>query len=179
MNNESNPDLKYPIGKFQHTGAIDSSQRELWIERLRSLPGAIRSAVHGLTDMQLDTPYRPHGWTVRQVVHHLPDSHMNSYVRFRIALTEDSPSIRAYKQDRWAQLSDARSGPVEPSLQILDGLHARWTALLDSLNEEEFGRVFHHPELREVRLDWALGLYAWHSGHHLAHITGLRRRMNW
>ena len=116
---------------------------------------------------------------MRQVVHHLPDSHINSYVRFRIALTEDSPSIRGYQEARWARLSDAQSGPIAPSLQILDGLHARWTALLSSLNDEEFGRTFHHPELHEVRLDWALGLYAWHSSHHLAHIANLRRRMNW
>ena len=116
---------------------------------------------------------------MREVVHDLPDSHIISFVRFRIALTEDSPSIRGYQAARWARLSDAQSGPIAPSLQILDGLHARWTALLSSLNDEEFGRTFHHPELHEVRLDWALGLYAWHSSHHLAHIANLRRRMNW
>lgn len=179
LNESDSTELAYPIGTFHYSEAITPQQRKLWIEELRKLPSELRNTVEGLSDERLETPYRPAGWTVRQVVHHLPDSHMNSYVRFRIALTEDSPSIRAYREAEWAQLSDARFGPIEPSLQILDGLHARWTALLEKLTDDEFGCTFHHPELREVRLDWALGLYAWHSRHHLAHIQNLGRRMNW
>lgn len=179
MNESEARQLQYPVGNFQHSGAIEDAQRKLWILQLKALPGELRAIVQDLTERQLETPYRPDGWTVRQVVHHLPDSHINSYVRFRIALTEDSPSIRPYQEARWAELNDARQGPIEPSLLILDGLHARWTSLLDSMNDKEFGCTFHHPDLGEVRLDWALGLYAWHSRHHLAHIQNLRHRMGW
>ncbi len=119
------------------------------------------------------------GWTVRQVVHHLPDSHINSYVRFRLALTEDSPTIKPYAESQWAELPDARTSPAEPSLILLDGLHRRFTALLRSLTPDDFAKTFRHPELGEVRLDWTLGLYAWHSRHHVAHIANLRLREGW
>lgn len=172
-------ELRYPIGRFTHTGSITPALRTQWLGQLRSLPEELGNAVQNLSDDQLDTPYRSGGWTVRQVVHHLPDSHLNSYIRFKLALTEDSPSIRTYHEGRWAELSDAKSGPVAPSLLLLSGLHARWTSLLAGLNEDDFARTFHHPELREVRLDSALGLYAWHSRHHLAQIGNLGQRMNW
>lgn len=132
-----------------------------------------------MCDGQLDTPYRPGGWTVRQVVHHLADSHLNSYQRFRLALTERSPLIKPYDETAWAELPDAKTAPIAVSLSLLDGLHARWIALLRSLDEDGFARTFRHPELGEKRLDWTLGLYAWHSRHHLAHIRNLRQRMDW
>jgi hypothetical protein len=135
--------------------------------------------VSGLSEAQLDTPYRPSGWTVRQVVHHLPDSHLNSYTRCRLALTEDAPTIKPYDEAAWAELSDAKTGPIAPSIALLEGLHARWTCLLRGLSDAEFARTFRHPELGEVRLDWTAGLYAWHCSHHLAHITNLRERENW
>jgi hypothetical protein len=135
--------------------------------------------VKGLSDEQLDTPYRPDGWTVRQVVHHVADSHVNSYCRFKLALTEDNPSIKGYDENLWAQLTDGRGGPVEVSLRLLECLHSRWVALLRSLGEAEWKRTFHHSELGPVRLDQNAGLYAWHGRHHTAHITGLRDRMGW
>ena len=172
-------DLRFPIGRYHPVREVSPAVREEWICELESLPENLRNAVAGLSDTQLDTPYRPGGWTVRQVVHHLPDSHMNSYVRFRLALTEDTPSIKAYEEDKWAELPDARKSPIEPSLLLLDGLHQRFTTLLRSLKPEEFAKTFRHPELGEVRLDWNLGLYAWHSRHHVAQITNLRVRENW
>jgi uncharacterized damage-inducible protein DinB len=134
--------------------------------------------VGGLREQQLDTPYRPGGWTVRQVVHHVPDSHMNAYVRFKLALTEDAPTIKPYAEDRWAKLSDS-SAPLETSLTLLENLHSRWVLLLRSLSEEDWGRTFRHPELGVRRLDQTLGLYAWHGLHHTAHVTSLRQRMGW
>src|SRR3954447_35508 len=173
------PDLRFPIGRYQAVRDISSAVREEWIGELDALPENLRKAVAGLSETQLDTPYRPGGWSVRQVVHHVPDSHMNSYVRFRLALTEDTPTIKAYEEGRWAELPDARISPIEPSLLLVDGLHRRFTTLLRSLNPNDFAKTFRHPELGEIRLDWTLGLYAWHSRHHVAHITNLRRRENW
>jgi uncharacterized damage-inducible protein DinB len=138
----------------------------------------LRSAVAGLTPQQLDTPYRPNGWTVRQVVHHVPDSHLNSYVRFKLALTEDAPMITPYDQTLWAMLADA-AAPVEASLALLEALHQRWARLLESMSEAEFARSFRHPELGLVRLDQSLASYVWHGKHHVAHITALRERMGW
>ena len=135
----------------------------------------MRAALAGLSDSQLDTPYRPGGWTVRQVAHHVPDSHMNSYVRFRLALTEDEPVIKPYEESRWAELPDARGMPVEPSLVLLESLHARWVPLLRSLSAAEWKRSFRHPELGPVRLENNAALYAWHGRHHVAHITALRQ----
>jgi hypothetical protein len=146
---------------------------------MAQLPENLKKAVSGLSDAQLDTPYRPGGWTVRQVIHHVPDSHMNSYTRFRLALTEDSPLIKPYEEAAWAQLPDARTAPVAPSLMLLEGLHFRFVTLLRSLSEADFAKTFRHPELGEKRLDWTLGLYGWHCLHHTAHITSLRTREGW
>jgi len=176
---QSNTDLRFPIGRYLPPADIGETLRDEWTGELESLPDNLRKAVAGLSEAQLDTPYRPGGWTVRQVVHHLPDSHMNSYVRVRLALTEDRPTIKPYEEGRWAELPDARQSPIEPSLELLEGLHRRFTALLRSLTSEEFAKTFRHPELGEIRLDWTLGLYAWHSRHHVAHITTLRVREGW
>lgn len=172
-------DLKFPIGRYKAPTSIGPAEREAWIAKMASLPENLRQAVEGLNDAQLDTPYREGGWTVRQVVHHLPDSHLNSYTRFRMALTEDSPVIRPYNEAAWAELSDAKQAPIQPSLDLLRALHARFVLLLQSMNEDAFARGLEHPQLGRVRLDWMLGLYAWHSEHHVAHIQRLRSRKNW
>ena len=173
------PDLRYPVGKFEAVTSLTSEQRRQCIDAIAEAPALLATAVAGLTPAQLDTPYRPGGWTVRQLVHHVPDSHMNSYIRFRLALTEDSPSIKPYDQSKWAELHDATTAPVEVSLKLIDGLHQRWVALLGGLSDADFARTFRHPELGLVRLDTNLALYAWHGKHHAAHITGLRDRMGW
>jgi len=170
--------LRHPIGRYQPPDKITQEQRTEWIRTLAELPFNLRKAIDGLTDAQLDTPYRPGGWTVRQLIHHLADSHMNSYVRFRLALTEDAPTIKPYDEAKWAELTDAASGPIQPSLQLLESLHSRLVSLLESFSEADYARTFVHPERGNVRLDWNLGLYAWHSLHHVAHIAGLRRREN-
>jgi hypothetical protein len=172
-------DLQYPIGKFQWGGAITDAQREQLIAQIEQAPAHLRQAVAGLTEKQLDTPYRPEGWTVRQVVHHLSDAHMNAYVRFRLALTEDEPTIKPYAQERWASLEDARTAPMELSLSLLESLHRRWVLLLRSLRAADFARTFRHPEMGVVTLDKLLGMAAWHGQHHIAHITSLRDRMGW
>ena len=172
-------DLRYPIGKFERPAVATADDRYAWLAILAAAPARFREAVHGLTDAQLDTPYRPDGWTVRQVIHHVADSHMNSYIRFRLALTEDVPVIKPYDEAAWAGLNDARTLPVEVSLQLVDSLHTRWVALLRSLESSDFTRSFLHPELGEMTLNQNLALYAWHSRHHEAHVVGLRRRMNW
>jgi len=171
--------LRYPIGRFEPLKVVSPDHHEAWLRDLEQLPSKLRQAVAGLNDRQLDTPYRSGGWTVRQVVHHYPDSHLNAYTRFRLALTEDSPVVKTYEEARWAELADARTAPIEISLALLEGLHARWTTLLRSLGEGDFARTFKHPEWGEITLDWALGLYAWHSRHHVAHITSLRDREGW
>lgn len=171
--------LRYPIGRFQPRPSLDARERVDLIEQIEALPEQLRNSVSGLTDEQLDTPYRPGGWTVRQVVHHLPDSHMNAYVRFKLAATEDTPTIRPYDQESWAEQADAREAPIELSLRILDALHARWGWWLRSLSEEDWNRSFDHPEIGRVRLDANLQLYAWHCAHHLAHIRNLMERMGW
>ncbi|SRR6266536_637346 len=172
-------DLSYPIGKFQTPQSITPSLRAGWIDEIAAAPALLREAVRGLDDAQLDTPYRPNGWTVRQVVHHVPDSHMNSYIRFRLALTEEEPAIKPYDEVKWAELHDARTGPVAMSLQLLESLHLRWVALLRSFSETDFSRRFNHPQDGVQRLDAALAAYAWHGKHHAAHITSLRARMGW
>jgi hypothetical protein len=172
-------DLRYPIGKFRFPDAVGTRELLEFIDQIAEAPARMRAAVAGLDDAQLDTPYRPDGWTVRQVVHHVPDSHMNSYVRFRLALTEDDPVIKPYEEARWAQLADARAMPIEPSLALLESLHARWVPLLRSLREAEWKRSFRHPELGLVRLEQNAALYAWHGRHHVGHITALRQRMGW
>jgi uncharacterized damage-inducible protein DinB len=172
-------DPRYPIGNFHFDGPPSLDQRTQLIEEIEQAPVALRDAVKGLSPQQLDTPYREGGWTVRQVVHHVPDSHMNAYVRFKLALTEDEPIIKPYAEDLWAMLSDTQSTPIEVSLALLESLHTRWVELLRSLRPQDWKRTFNHPELGTVSLERNLGLYAWHGKHHIAHITELRKRMNW
>jgi hypothetical protein len=172
-------DLRYPIGPYRLEYAPPPGRLAEWIAEIAEAPARLREAVAGLSDEQLDTPYRPGGWTVRQVAHHLPDSHLNSYVRFRLALTEDEPTIKPYDEVRWAGLADARTAPVEASLALLDGLHRRWVLLLESLTDAEWDRRFVHPQLGVRTLRQTAGLYAWHGRHHVAHIMSLRRRMGW
>jgi hypothetical protein len=172
-------DLRYPVGNYDLKKDVTEEEREKFIDEIAAAPEQLRKAVMGLSDEQLDTPYRPDGWTIRQVIHHLADSHLNSYVRFRLALTEDEPTIKPYEEAKWADLADAKGGPVEVSLSLLESLHERWVMLLRSLKPEDFARTFRHPERGVVTLDRNVGLYAWHSRHHLAHITSLRERMNW
>jgi hypothetical protein len=172
-------DLRYPIGPFVKPDIFDAESRRTAIDRIARTPRRLRSAVDGLTDRQLDTQYRPGGWTVRQVVHHLPDSHMNSYVRFKRALTEDQPVICTYHEDRWAELPDEKTAPIEASLDLLEALHLRWVVLLRSLTPEHLARTLDHPEIGILSLDAMLALYAWHGDHHIAHITSLREREGW
>ena len=172
-------DLRYPIGNFERPAVVTPEVREQWIAVLEAAPERFRAAVSGLSDAQLDTPYRPEGWTVRQVVHHVADSHMNSYVRFRLALTEDEPTIKPYDEAKWARLADAQTMPPEVSLGLIDGLHRRWVALLRSFTPADFARTFRHPERGVMDLGTTLALYAWHSRHHEAHITTLRERERW
>jgi hypothetical protein len=172
-------DLRFPIGRFNINDAVREDQRQHLIEEIAEAPARLRAVVSGLSPEQLDTPYRPGGWTVRQVVHHLPDSHLNSYVRFKLALTEEEPTIKPYHEDKWAELYDARTAPIEPSLSLLESLHERWVLLLKSLTAADWVRTFKHLELGIVPLEKSLGLYAWHGKHHVAHIASLRERMGW
>jgi hypothetical protein len=173
-------DLRYPVGQFRYEGEPDQRRREQWIEEIAATPTNLRAAVAGLAPHQLDTPYRDKGWTVRQVVHHLPDSHLNAYTRIKLALTEDVPVIRPYEEARWAELPDGRAGPIELSLNLLESLHHRWVLLLRQLTPADFRRRFMHPQHgRPFELQETLALYAWHGRHHVAHITSLRRRMAW
>lgn len=171
-------DLRYPIGKFQFPDSVTTAERRRYVDEIAETPARMRDAVAGLSDAQLDTAYRPGGWTVRQVVHHVPDSHMNSFIRFRLALTEDEPTIKPYMEDRWAELADARM-PIDVSLTLLESLHQRLDALLRSISESDWKRTFRHPEMGVVALDKNAALYAWHGKHHVAHITRLRERMKW
>ena len=176
-------DLRYPIGQFEwippESDEQMSKRRTQYMDVLAKLPVNLRAAIADLGADQLDTPYRPDGWTVRQVVHHVPDSHINAYVRFKLALTEFEPRIKTYKEDMWAKLPDTSETPVETSLQLVEALHARWVTLLRSMAPEDFARTLHHPEHGLVSLDRMLAMYAWHSAHHVAHITSLRERMGW
>jgi hypothetical protein len=172
-------DLRYPIGQFTWSGSSTPEQRARYIDDIAATPQNMRSAVAGLTETQLDTPYREGGWTVRQVVHHVPDSHMNSYIRIKFALAEHEPTIMAYNEAVWAELIDAKTAPIEASLNLLDGLHRRWTVLLGSLPEKEVQRKFNHPELGIVTIDRTIALYSWHGKHHVAHIMSLRERNGW
>lgn len=177
---QASPDLRYPIGKYDLNAAVTPTQRAEAIERIAHLPHELRAAVAGLSDAQLDTPYRPGGWTVRQVVHHVPDSHMNSYMRFKLALTEETPTIRPYDEAALAKLPEASTAPVEVSLRLLESLHERWVLMLRAMSEADWQRQFLHPGMGKVlRLDTTVALYAWHGRHHTAHITGLKQRMGW
>jgi uncharacterized damage-inducible protein DinB len=172
-------DPRYPIGRYTPPAEVSVEQREQWIDQIAAAPGALRAAVAGMDESRLNTPYREGGWTVRQVVHHLPDSHLNAYVRFKLALTEDSPLIKTYDEAAWAALPDSRDTPVEVSLTLLTALHERWVGLLRALDEQAWTRTFRHPEWGELRIAQTLGLYAWHGRHHVAHITGLKAREGW
>jgi hypothetical protein len=171
--------LRYPVGRFEPPPQATEAGRQAWLEDFAATPARLRAAVAGLSDAQLDTPYRPGGWTVRQVVHHLPDSHMNLYIRLRMALTEDEPTIKPYREEKWAELPDARTEPVEPSLALLECLHHRLAILMRTLAPADWQRTFRHPERGTVSLEDNLAMYAWHGRHHVAHITGLRERMGW
>ena len=172
-------DLKYPVGKFHAEANATDELRSKCIADIECTPARLWEAIRGLDAAQLDTPYREGGWTVRQVIHHVADSHMNSYVRFRLALTEENPLIKPYEEAQWAELRDARTTDPEVSLALLAALHTRWVALLKTFGQSEWGRTFRHPELGEVSLEKNVQLYAWHGRHHAAHITGLRERMGW
>ncbi len=173
------PDLRYPIGQYRPPETIGRAHLNAWIADLEALPANLRRAVDSLSDNQLETRYRPGGWTIRQIVHHIPDGHLNSYTRFRLGLTEHTPTVKPFEEAAWAELSDAKSGPIEPSLALTDGLHQRWTMLLRSLSDDDFKRTVRHPERGEMALDWILGYFAWHSRHHVAHILNSRRREGW
>src|SRR5580698_6322007 len=172
-------DLSYPIGKFHFSGSLTEDLRRRAIDDIAETPVRLRSAVAALSEDQLNTPYRPGGWTVRQVTHHVPDSHMNAYIRFKLALTEDEPTIKPYEQQLWADLADTKETPIEISLTMLDSLHDRWVRLLRSLNARDWQRTFRHPELGLMSLERNLALYAWHGKHHVAHVTALREREGW
>ena len=172
-------DPRYPIGKFNSPTTVSDSDRKTYIDEIESAPAQLRAAIAGLTAAQLSTPYREGGWTVRQLVHHVPDSHMNAYVRFKLALTEDEPTIKPYEEARWAELPDSETVPVETSIVLLDSLHKRWVPLLCSIPAADWSRKFRHPERGTMTLDQNLALYAWHGKHHVAHITSLRERNGW
>jgi len=172
-------DPRYPIGRAEMEKDLAPEQRRELIEQIEEAPARLREAVTGLNAEQLDTPYRPGGWTVRQLVHHVPDSHLNAYVRFKLALTEDEPAVKTYEEARWAELPDSRSVPVDVSLTLLETLHRRWVALLRALPPADFQKTLKHPDWGIINLDQLLGLYAWHGRHHVAHVTALRERMGW
>jgi uncharacterized damage-inducible protein DinB len=172
-------DPRFPIGKFSYQGPPTVGQKQQFLDEIERAPANLRAAVARLSDQQLDTPYRDGGWTVRQVVHHVPDSHMNSYMRFKLALTEDNPTIKTYMEDLWAELPEAKSAPIEVSLSLLENLHGRWILFLRSLKPEDWKKTFRHPELGPMDLEKTLALYAWHGKHHVAHVTKLSERMGW
>lgn len=181
MNDDVNKvDLRYPVGRFDRNDRLTSTQRSVMIDEIAQAPQRMREAVAKLDDRQLATPYREGGWTVRQVVHHVPDSHLNAYIRFKWALTEESPTIKPYDETAWAELPDSRDTPVATSVVLLEKLHDRWVRLLRSLSEADFARTLRHPEHDgTMTLDTMVGLYSWHGRHHVAHITSLRKRMGW
>ena len=170
---------RYPIGKFKLDVSPSADERINLIADIEKAPEALRAAVRGLTPQQIETPYREGGWTVKQVVHHVPDSHMNAYIRFKLALTEEEPTIKPYEEARWAELEDSRSTPLEVSVSLMDSLHHRWVRVLRSIKPEEWKRTFRHPEMGLLTLEKTLILYAWHGKHHVAHITELRKREGW
>ena len=172
-------DLRFPVGPFVFDPATTPVKRAACIREIAEAPALMRAAVTGLTEAQIETPYRPGGWTVRQVVHHVPDSHLNAYCRYKLALTEDNPTIKPYDEAAWANLADTARTPVAVSLAALDALHTRWVALLEAMTPADFARPLQHPERGAISLDWMLQLYAWHGRHHAAHVTALRAREGW
>jgi hypothetical protein len=173
------PDLRYPVGRFTRHPHPDEAGRAAAIRELEALPDRLAAAVAGLSDRQLDTPYRPGGWTVRQVVHHVPDSHLNAYIRMKLAATEDRPPLKTYEEKAWAEQADARTAPLGPSLALVRALHDRWTLWLRSLDDATLAREGRHPDWGDVSIDELVQQYAWHSRHHVAHITSLREREGW
>ena len=173
------PDLRFPIGKLDRKSQLSPDERRAAVDAIAVAPRELRQAVKGLTDAQLDTPYRPGGWTVRQLVHHVADSHMNAYGRFRLAFTEQNPTIRPYDEAKWAELDDARTMPIEVSLTLLDAMHERLVTLLRSSPEDRFQRTLNHSENGSMTVDSLLSMYSWHGRHHTAHVTALRDRMKW
>jgi len=172
--------LKYPIGKFEMPENVSQQELEQWIIQIKSLPERLRKEVQTLKEEQLNTPYRPEGWTVRQVIHHLADSHMNSFIRIKLALTENNPVIKPYYEKRWAELPDSLNFPIASSLAIVEGVHERWGYLLEQLTEEDLKKTFIHPGInKEFTIKESIGTYAWHGNHHLAHITHLKETKNW
>ncbi len=176
---QDSTDLSFPTGRFQRPAKLDPDARARAIDIVTATPSRLRQAVRGLTNEQIETPYRPGGWTVRQVVHHVPDSHLNAYCRFKLALTENEPTIKPYEESLWAQLPDVQAVPIETSLTLLDTVHERWVAILRGMKPSDFDRMLVHPESGRQSLDQVLALYAWHGPHHIAHITKLRDRMGW
>jgi len=172
-------DPRYPIGKFNRVSSLTAAERATCIEQVAAAPAQFRRAITGLTPAQLETPYREGGWTVRQVAHHVPDSHMNAYLRFKFGITEDSPAIKAYEEKDWARTPEVAATPVDVSLALLDALHVRWVTLLRAMTPEQFARTIKHPEMGATSLDTMLAMYAWHGRHHTAHVTSLRERMGW
>jgi hypothetical protein len=172
-------ELSFPVGRFQRPASLTQDERRRAIDDIAAAPKNMRAAAHGLNDAQLDTPYRPDGWSVRQVVHHVPDSHMNAYIRFKLTLTEDTPTIKPYDQAAWAGLEDARSTPIETSLSLLETVHDRWVRILNAMSPSDFKRTLNHPESGIMTLDQLLAMYAWHSKHHVAHVNNLRARNGW
>lgn len=175
----ANTDLRYPIGRLERKTSLTPQERRAAIDAIAAAPAALRAAVRNLTDVQLDTPYRPDGWTVRQLVHHVADSHMNAYARFRLALTENNPTIKPYSEAQWAELPDARTLPIKVSLDLLDALHERLVHLLRATSDADFQRTLSHPENGPMTLDSLLSIYSWHGRHHTAHVTALSQRMKW
>jgi len=173
------PDPRYPIGKFSFEGPLTAERKKQYLNDIEQTPARLRTAVRGLSDEQLNTPYRDGGWTVRQLAHHVPDSHMNAYIRFKLALTEDEPTIRPYMEDRWAELPESKQAPIDVSLALLDSLHQRWTMVLRNIPDADWKRTFRHPEMGLLSLEKTLALYAWHGRHHVAHVTTLREKMGW
>lgn len=172
-------DPRYPIGEFQFQGPLTTEQRLEAMEAIENCPIELRKAVRGLAEEQLATPYRDGGWTVRQLVHHVADSHVNAYCRLRLALTEDNPTIRPYEEQLWAELADGANAPIGLSLALLDAMHARWGMLWRSLDEPQFSRSLVHPSSGAHTIDWLLALYAWHGAHHVSHVTALRKARGW
>lgn len=172
-------DIRYPIGKFDPKPILTDTDRMALVNQIAWAPQKLRDAIRGLTEQHLDVPYRDGGWTCRQQVHHLPDSHMNAYIRFKLAVTEENPTIKPYEEHLWAELIDGKLAPVEPSLILLESLHLRWVMFLRSMKPEQFARTVNHPQNGSMSLDRLLQLYSWHGRHHVAHITALRQRMGW
>ncbi len=171
--------LRFPIGRFELDPQPTRAKHKGWIDQIGRVPGELRALVQDLSERQLDTPYRPDGWTVRQVVHHLADSHLNAYVRTKLALTEEEPTIKPYDEAAWAELPDGSTSPIESSMSLLEALHARWVAALRALDEDAFKRTLNHPEHGVITIGWIVQSYAWHGQHHIAHVNTLRDKMGW